>query len=79
MAEEVVVVVLLSEEVEEGEWRRWWWWLDMVEEAAEGEEGDRVNFSSLLQNVNVDYMWQGEVMGSLAANMAGQVHQAQVT
>ena len=79
MAEEVVVVVLLSEEVEEGEWKRWSWWLDMVEEAAEGEEGDRVNFSSLLQNVNVDYMWQEVVMGSLAANMAGQVHQAQVT
>ena len=56
--------------------------MDQVEEAAEGEEVDRMNFSSLLQNVNVDYMWQGVVMGLeiiLAANMAGQAHQAQVT
>ena len=34
-----------------------------VEEAAEGEEEDRMNFSSLLQNANVDYMWQEVVMG----------------
>ena len=56
------VVVLLSEEVEEVEWRRGRW-LDQVEEAAEGEEGDRMNFSSLLQNANVDFMWQEVVMG----------------
>ena len=81
MAEGVVVVVLLSEEVEEVEWRRGRW-LDQVEEAAEGEEGDRMNFSSLLQSANVDYIWQEVVMGLeviLVANMAGQAHQAQVT
>ena len=80
MAEGVVVVVLLSEEVEEVEWRRGRW-LDQVEEAAEGEEGDRMNFSSLLQSANVDYIWQEVVMGLeiLLANMAGQAHQAQVT
>ena len=82
MAEGVVVVVLSSEEVDEIEWKRSWWWLDQVEEVVGGEEGDRVNFSSLLQNANVDYMWQGVVMGLeiiLVANMAGQAHQAQVT
>ena len=68
--------------VEEGEWRRWSWWLDQVEEAVGGEEGDKMNFFSLLQNANVDYMWQGVVMGLeiiLVSNMAGQAHQAQVT
>ena len=74
----VVVVVLLSEEEE---WRRGRW-LHQAEEAAEGEEGDRMNFSSLLQSANVDYIWQEVVMGLeviLAANMAGQALQAQVT
>ena len=74
----VVVLVLLSEEVEEVEWRRGRW-LDQVEEAAEGEEGDRMNFSSLLQNANVDYMWQEVVMGLGIILAAGQAHQAQVT
>ena len=75
------VVVLLSEEVEEAEWRRGRW-LDQVEEEAEGEEGDRMNFSSLLQSANVDYIWQEVVMGLeviLVANMAGQALPAQVT
>ena len=56
--------------------------MDQVEEAAEGEEVDRMNFSSLLQNVNVDYMWQGVVMGLetiLAANIVGPAHKAQVS
>ena len=53
-----------------------------MEEEAEGEEGDRMNFSSLLQSANVDYIWQEVVMGLeviLAANMAGQALPAQVT
>ena len=78
---EEAVAVLSSEEAEEVEWRRGRW-LDQVEEEAEGEEGDRMNFSSLLQSANVDYIWQEVVMGLeviLVANMAGQALQAQVT